>query len=94
MIKKKEHMEENIKSEEVIGKIAYYGFKGEIVETIEYTDKVSYLDAIKKEMFYNPDGFKYITLSQDPQLRKAADDVVYDVYGVDNPHTIQYYIFP
>ncbi len=84
-------LEENIKPEEVIGKINYYGFKGEIVETIEYTDKDSYLNAIRKEMNYNPDGFKYVTLTQEPQTRKAVDDVVYDAYGADNPHTIEYY---
>lgn len=84
-------MEENIKAKEIIGKINYYGFKGEIAEIIEYTDKESYLNAIKKEMDYNPDGFKYVTLTQDPQTRKAADDVVYDAYGADNPHTIEYY---
>lgn len=84
-------MEDNTKTKEVIGKINYYGFKGEIAETIEYTDKESYLNAIKKEMDYNPDGFNYVTLTQDPQTRKAADDVVYDAYGVDNPHTMEYY---
>lgn len=84
-------MDDNIKTEEVIGKINYYGFKGEIAETMEYTDKESYLNAIRKEMDYNPDGFKYVTLTQDPQTRKAVDDVIYDAYGADNPHTMEYY---
>ena len=84
-------MKESIKAEEVIGTINYYGFKGEISETIEYTDKEAYLNAIKKEMHYNPDGFKHTSLTNDPQTRKDVDDIIYDAYGENNPHTIEYY---
>lgn len=73
---------------EIIGKISFY----ESDEVIEYTSKEDYLNAIKKELNYNPDGFKYQTLTSDPETRKSADDLVYGAYGVDNPHTLDWYL--
>jgi len=74
-----------------IGKIDFLGWKGEVAETINYTDSNDFLAAIKKEMNYNPDGFKYSILSKEPELMKAADDVIYDAYGAENPHSLEEY---
>lgn len=75
----------------VVGKINYIGYKGDIAETIEFDNKEEYLTAIKKELYYNIDGFRAITLSKDPELRKSVDDLMYDAFGVDNPHSIEHY---
>lgn len=76
---------------DVVGKISFLGAKGEVGEVNEYMDKESYLNAIKKEMDYNPDGFRYQTLSNEPELKKAADDIVYGAYGAENPKTLDWY---
>jgi len=76
----------------VIGRIDFYGFNSEVVETIEYTSKESYLNAIKKELDYNPSGFKAQTLINDPELRKSVDDIKYDAFGTENPHSLESYI--
>lgn len=77
--------------EQIVGKINYLGFKGEIGEVMEFTDKDKYLEAIKKELNYNPDGFSVNTISQDPELRKNVDDLYYDEYAAENPKTIEDY---
>lgn len=74
----------------VIGKLAYGGMLGED-EVMKYTDKEKYLTAIKRELFYNPDGFRAITISKDPELRKQVDDLYYGNCCADNPHPIEYY---
>jgi antirestriction protein ArdC len=76
---------------EIIGKISFYGYDGNVGEVMEYADKESYLNAIKKEMDYNPNGFKYHTLTSDPEVRKSVDDIIYGAYGADNPHGLDYY---
>ncbi|MDD3414506.1 MAG: hypothetical protein PHY47_10970 [Lachnospiraceae bacterium] len=72
---------------EVIGKISYYGFNGNVSEVIEHTDKQKYLNAIKKELDYNPTGFKVDTLTSDPEVRKSVENLIYDAYGYDNSAT-------
>lgn len=76
---------------EAIGQISFLGFDGKAGEVMEYSSKEEYLNAIKKELDYNPDGFKYQTLTTDPELRKSVDDIIYGAYGVDNPHTLDWY---
>ena len=76
---------------DIIGKISYYGFRGEVVEVMEYTDTQEYLNAIKKEIDYNPDGFRHQTLTNNPEVKKSVDDIVYGAYGADNPHNLEWY---
>ncbi len=73
---------------EIIGKISFY----ESDEVIEYTSKESYLNAISKELGHNPDGFKIQTLTSDPEVMKSVDDLFYGNCGVDNPHTLDWYL--
>lgn len=78
--------------ETIVGKISFLGFDGSIEEVMEYTSKESYLNAIKKELNCNPDGFRYQTVTDDPETKKSVDDLIYGSYGTDNPHTLDWYI--
>lgn len=78
--------------EEIVGKISFYGSDGNVGEVVEYTSEESYLQAIKKELDYNPDGFRHQTLTSDPEIRKSVDDLIYGTYGVDNPYTLDWYL--
>lgn len=61
-------------------------------EHIEYTDKEEYLKCIREELEYaNLTGFRYETLSEEPDLRKAVDDEVYNMFGEENPYDISFY---
>jgi hypothetical protein len=80
-----------IEKEPIIGKIDYYGPDGSVEESITYTDLNSYLNAIKSEMNVNPDGFKYKTISANPEIMKAADDLVYEAHGAENPNSLDWY---
>lgn len=45
-----------------------------------------YLQAIREELpFRDTTGFRHETLTDDPQVRKAADDILLDFAGEENP---------
>ena len=55
-------------------------------ELREYHEPQPYLDAIRQELPYrNVTGFRYETLTDDPQVRKAVDDIILDFAGEENP---------
>ena len=55
-------------------------------EQREYHDPQTYLAAIRQELPYrNVTGFRYETLTDDPQVRKAVDDILLDFAGEENP---------
>ena len=52
----------------------------------QFTDSKVYLDCIREELPYRAtSGFSFRTITQDPVIRKAVDDIVYDFYGEENP---------
>lgn len=52
----------------------------------EFTDSELYLKTIKEELPYrNTTGLRYETLTSDPQIRKAVDDIILDFSGEENP---------
>lgn len=52
----------------------------------EFTDSELYLKTIKEKLPYrNTTGFRYETLTEDPQIRKAVDDIILDFSGEENP---------
>ena len=52
----------------------------------QFTDSKEYLDCIREELPYRAtSGFSFRTVTQDPAIRKAVDDIVYDFYGEENP---------
>ena len=62
-------------------------------ERLTYNTKEDYLKAIKEELYINPSGFTYKTLTQDAATRKGVDDLIYDLYGSENPKSIREYEF-
>lgn len=72
---------------EIVGVVSYASG-----EYFEYTDKEAYLRCIQNEIeFASTTGFRYETRSNDPELRKAVDDEVYNLFGEDNPHSLEFY---
>ena len=55
-------------------------------ETQQFTDAKAYLDCIREELPHEATtGFRFRTITQEPAIRKAVDDIVYDFYGEENP---------
>ena len=52
----------------------------------QFTDAKAYLDCVREELPYRAtSGFSFHTVTQDPVIRKAVDDIVYDFYGEEIP---------
>ena len=52
----------------------------------DFTDAETFLKCVREELPYRPTtGFRYEVLTDDPAVRKAVDDVVFDLYGEENP---------
>ena len=52
----------------------------------EFTDPQEYLRTIREELSYrDTTGFRYETLTDDPQVRRAVDDMILDFAGEENP---------
>lgn len=61
-------------------------------ERIGYTDPEEYINAVKEELPYHAtSGFRYETLTDDPEVRKAVDDILHDMYGEENPRPLADY---
>ena len=55
-------------------------------ERQEFTDPEAYLQTIREELPYrNTTGFRHETLTDDPAIRKAVDDILLDFAGEENP---------
>ena len=55
-------------------------------ETQQFTDARAYLDCIREELPHEATtGFRFRTITEDPAVRKAVDDIVFDLYGEENP---------
>ena len=55
-------------------------------ETQQFTDATAYLDCIREELPHEATtGFRFRTITQEPAIRKAVDDILYDFYGEENP---------
>ena len=71
----------------VIGRVSFASG-----EQVEYTDPEAYLQCIREELPDHPaTGFRYETLTDDPAVRKQADDILYDLYGEENPRPLEDY---
>ena len=52
----------------------------------QFTDSKEYLDCIREELPHEATtGFRFRTITQEPAIRKAVDDIVFDFYGEENP---------
>ena len=65
----------------IVGRVTYADGTAQ-----EFTDPHQYLQTIKEELpFRNTTGFKHETLSEDPEVKKAVDDILLDFAGEENP---------
>ena len=55
-----------------------------------YTDKESYINAIK-ESLDNGEVFSRRTITNDPEVHKAIDDMMHGQSGEMNPHSLEFY---
>ena len=61
-------------------------------DVIPYYDANAFLDCIREELPYrNTTGFRYEVLTDDPAVRKAADDILFDFLGEENPCELEDY---
>lgn len=61
-------------------------------DDILYYDAESFLDCIRAELPYrDTTGFRYEVLTDDPAVRKAADDILLDFFSEDDPYTLSEY---
>ena len=61
-------------------------------ERWNYTDPGKYLQAVREELpLQAATGFRCETLTDDPEVRKAVDDMLCDLYGEENPRTLEDY---
>lgn len=73
--------------EKIVGIVSWTGNQYEV-----FTNSADYIACIKDEIAYwSTSGFKFNTLTNDPAICKAVDDIAYDLYGDDNPHDVEYY---
>ena len=62
-------------------------------ESMEFMNPRDYLRTIREELSTKDvTGFRFETLTDDPAVRKAADDMVYDLYGEENPRPLEDYV--
>ena len=65
----------------LVGRVTYAGG-----EEKGFTDPQTYLDTIRDELPYrDTTGFRHETLTDDPSVRKAVDDILLDFSGEGNP---------
>ena len=58
----------------------------------EFTDAEAFLECVREELPYRPTtGFRYEVLTDDPSVRKQVDDIVFDLYGEENPRQLEEY---
>lgn len=71
----------------IVGRITYAYDTPE-----EFTNAEDYLQTIRNELPYMvTTGMRFKTLTKDPEVRKAVDDIVYDFNGEKNPRPLAHY---
>ena len=70
--------------EKVVGRVSFADGTKQ-----EFSDPQQYLQTIREELPYrNTTGFRHETLTDDPQIRKAVDDILLDFSGEQNPRRV------
>ena len=66
---------------QIVGSVSF--INGDIQQ---FADAKAFLDCLREELPYRATtGFRFRTITQDPAVRKAVDDIVHDFYGEENP---------
>ena len=72
---------------QIIGRISFANGEQE-----DFTDPQKYLQTVQEELPYQAaTGFRCETLTDDPAVRKAVDDMLCDLYGEENPKQLEDY---
>ena len=78
---------QNMAEKPLVGRVTYVGD-----DTQEFTDVEAFLKCVREELPYRPTtGFRYEVLTDDPAVRKAVDDIIFDFYGEENPRQMEDY---
>ena len=65
----------------LVGKVTFVGD-----DDISYDDADAFLDCIREELPYrDTTGFRYEVLTDDPTVRKAVKDILFDFFDVEEP---------
>ena len=71
----------------LVGRVSYANGEAQ-----EFTDAEAFLKCVREELPYRPTtGFRYEMLTDDPAVRKQVDDIVFDLYGEENPRQLEEY---
>ena len=71
----------------MVGRVSYANGDAQ-----EFTDAEAFLKCVQEELPYRPTtGFRYEVLTNDPVVRKAVDDIVFGLYGEENPRQLEEY---
>lgn len=79
----KENKIENMQKNEIIGKISYFGPNGRIAEIRDFTNEKDYIKAIAEELYYNPNGFQWKTITDNPETKLKVQNLVKDFSGLE-----------
>ncbi len=82
--------EQQLRARGVVGRTSYSNG-----ECFIHTDSASYLREIREELEYrNTSGFHFETITDNPAIRKAVDDEIFDLFGENNYQEAQDYNTP
>ena len=78
---------QNMAEKPLVGRVTYVGD-----DTQEFTDAEAFLKCIQEELPYRAtSGFRFEVLTDEPAVRKAVDDIIFDFYGEENPRQMEDY---
>ena len=76
-----------VRDKPLVGRVTYANGDAQ-----EFTNAEAFLKFVREELPHRPTtGFRYEMLTDDPSVRKAVDDIVFDLYGEENPHQLEKY---
>lgn len=79
--------QEQMRQTQPIGRVSFANGECREIKTAE-----NFLETIRVELPYrDTSGFRFEVLTDDPQIRKAVDDAVYDLCGEENPMSLEDY---
>ena len=71
----------------LVGRVSYANGDAQ-----DFTDAEAFLKCVREELPYRPTtGLRYEVMTDDPAVRKAVDDIVFDLYGEENPRQLEEY---
>ena len=71
----------------LVGRVSYANGDAQ-----NFTDAEAFLKCVREELPYRPTtGLHYEVLTDDPAVRKAVDDIVFNLYGEENPRQLEEY---